>query len=137
MSRRWPSGRLSMAALIAPVYIPATLMLTLGQTVAVATLGIGLIFATSGVIGSSVYATLQEMTPNHCRSRILALYALAHGLVGVMLGAPSIAFLTDTIFGDPAAVNLSMLIIGCTGTLIAFILFCLGLKGFCRMREMA
>jgi MFS family permease len=137
MSKRWPDGRLRMAAFIAPIFVPGTLLATLAPNLGLVVFGMCLISLSGCIIGTSVYATIQEMSPNHCRGRMLALYALTAGLLGMMLGAPLVAFMTDHVFGDPAALNLSMLAVSAPGAMIALALFWWALPGFGLMRARA
>jgi MFS family permease len=134
MSKRWPDGRLRMAVLVAPIFLPGTLLSTLATDIRLAVLGMCLISASGTIIGTSVYATMQELAPDRYRGRMLAIYALAAGLLGMMLGAPLVALMTDDVFKDPARVNISMLSVTAPGAVIAFGLFWWGLRGFRRMR---
>jgi len=72
-------------------------------------------------------AHLQMATPSEYRGRTSALFVLVFNLMGMCLGPPSVAFMTDFVFGDPAKVNLSLLSIYVAVALVAALLFRLGL----------
>jgi MFS family permease len=110
------------------------LLSTLAPDIDLVVLGMCLISASGTIIGTSVYATVQEMSPSRYRGRMLTVYALAAGLLGMMLGAPLVALMTDHVFKNPARVNISMLSVSAPGAVIAFGLFWWGLRGFRRMR---
>ena len=135
MSKRRPEGRLRMALLTAPFFIPGVILTCLGPNVEMVVLGIAITGFSGSMIGTSAYAAIQEMSPGEFRGRMLALYALAHGLGGMMLGAPAVAILTDHVFKDPQLVHLSMLAVSVPGALLAICLFWLGLGGFRAMRD--
>ncbi len=137
MSKRWQDGRLRLAMCVSPFFIPGVLLTVFGSTVFVVMIGACLTGFTGTLIGTSAFATVQEMSPGRVRGRILAVYALAHGLIGVMLGAPSVAFVTDNVFADPGKIHLSLLIVGSGGAALATALFAFGLRGFVQMRREA
>jgi MFS family permease len=78
-------------------------------------------------------AHLQMATPGDYRGRISALFVLVFNLMGMCLGPPSVAFMTDFIFKDPAKVNLSLLSVYVATALLAALLFRLGLGPARRM----
>jgi MFS family permease len=53
-------------------------------------------------------AQLQIVTPPHLRGRVSAIYVMVFNLMGMCLGPPVVAFVTDFIFGRPEDVNLSL-----------------------------
>lgn len=82
-------------------------------------------------------AHLQMSTPSAYRGRISALFVLVFNLMGMCLGPPSVAFMTDFVFHDPAKVNLSLLSIYVVVALLATLLFRLGLSSARRAVESA
>jgi MFS family permease len=137
MSRRWPDGRVRMALLVSPLFVPGTLLASLAPTIGLVVLGLCLISLSGTIVGTSVYATMQELAPVGFRGRMLALYAIFSGLLGMMVGPPMVALLTDHLFHDPASIHLSMLAVSLPGVLISIPLFALGLRGFRSMRASA
>ena len=135
MSKRRPNGRLRMALLTAPFFIPGAILTCLGANVELVVLGIAITGFAGSMIGTSVYAAIQEISPGRFRGRMLAIYALAHGLIGMMLGAPAVAFMTDEVFRNPQLVHLSMLSVSVPGAALGLFLFWAGQKGFRAMRD--
>lgn len=72
-------------------------------------------------------AHLQMATPSEYRGRVSALFVLVFNLMGMCLGPPSVAFMTDFVFRDPAKVHLSLLSIYVVIALLAALLFRVGL----------
>lgn len=73
-------------------------------------------------------AHLQMATPNEYRGRVSAMFVLVFNLMGMCLGPPSVAFLTDFVFHDPKLVNQSLATMYIGVALAASILFWVGLK---------
>ena len=57
-------------------------------------------------------AAIQEMMPNRMRAQASAVYLFVVNLVGMGLGATAIAVVTDYVFGNPAHLRYSMLLVG-------------------------
>lgn len=72
-------------------------------------------------------AHLQMATPNEYRGRMSALFVAVFNLMGMCLGPPSVAFLTDFVFEDPMRVNSSLALMYVTVALVAALIFWLGL----------
>lgn len=137
LSKKYSDGRLRMAAFVAPFFLPGALLATLAHDRQLVIFGICLLSASGAIVGTSVYATVQELVPANYRGQMLALYTLGAGLVGMMLGAPLIAVVTDYVFGNHGALNLSMLAVSASGAMVAIALFWAGLAGFRRVRANA
>lgn len=56
-------------------------------------------------------AAVQEMSPTPMRGQAAALLVFLLNFVGLGLGPPAVALLTDNVFDDPAKVGLSMLVV--------------------------
>ena len=56
-------------------------------------------------------AAVQEMSPTPMRGQAAALLVFLLNFVGIGLGPPAVALLTDHVFADPAAVGLSLLVV--------------------------
>jgi MFS family permease len=68
-------------------------------------------------------AHLQMATPNHYRGRVAALFVLVFNLMGMCLGPPSVAFVTDNVFHDPMQVNSSIAVVSVAALSMSAILF--------------
>lgn len=69
----------------------------------------GVIFLGTIPFGAGV-ATFPLITPNRMRAQVIAVYLLVANLLGYSAGPILIAALTDNVFSDPAAINLSLAI---------------------------
>ncbi|TWH94559.1 putative MFS family arabinose efflux permease [Sphingobium wenxiniae] len=76
--------------------------------------------------GPSV-AHLQLATPNRFRGRVSALFVLIFNLMGMCLGPPSVAFLTDFVFHDPMRVNTSIMMVSVVALCLSSVLLMIGL----------
>ena len=134
MSRRWADGRVRMAVFVAPIFIPGTLLTCLSPHLMMVVLGLCLISASGTMVGTSVYASMQELAPSQFRGQMLAVYSLASGLLGMMVGPPMVALITDYVLHNPGKVNLSILAVCAPGAFIAWLLFAWGMRGFRALR---
>ena len=64
-------------------------------------------------------AAMQEMSPRAMRGIAAAVLVFLLNFVGLGLGPPSVALVTDNIFRDPAKVGLSLLVVTLVGRLVA------------------
>lgn len=80
-------------------------------------------------------AAIQQMMPNTMRAQATALYLFVINLVGIGLGPPIVAALTERVFRDPRAVHLSLLVVGVVSFVLAILLLYLGLKPYRRSLE--
>ena len=72
-------------------------------------------------------AHLQLSTPNQYRGRVSALFVLTFNLMGMCLGPPSVAFVTDFVFHDPMRVNSSLAIVSVVALALSAALLATGL----------
>jgi MFS family permease len=56
-------------------------------------------------------AAIVSIAPGQIRSQTIALFYLTISLIGAGLGPPSVAFFTDYVFGDEAAINYSLALV--------------------------
>lgn len=70
----------------------------------------GMFFLNTWVTGVAP-ALLQRVTPSGMRGRISALYVLASALIGLGLGPPLVAFLTEHFFGGSQSVGKSLAVV--------------------------
>ena len=71
-----------------------------------------------GVSGGLGPASIQSITPNEMRGQVTAIMFLILSLVAITLGMTSVGVLTDYVFKDPKAVNLSAVIVGILGSIL-------------------
>jgi MFS family permease len=72
-------------------------------------------------------AAMQEMSPRAMRGVAAAVLVFLLNFVGLGLGPPVVALITDNVFGDPAKVGLSLLIVTVVGRSIAAVSTAVGL----------
>jgi MFS family permease len=77
-------------------------------------------------------AAIQQMMPNTMRAQATALYLFVINLVGIGLGPPIVAALTEKVFRDMQAVHLSLLVVGAVSFALAIVLLWAGLKPYRR-----
>jgi MFS family permease len=70
----------------------------------------GFVFACSLPYGCAA-AAFQEITPNQMRAQVTAVYFLVLNLAGIGLGSTVVALITERVFGDDAAVKLSLALV--------------------------
>jgi MFS family permease len=75
-------------------------------------------------------AAILETVPNTMRGQATAVYLLIVNLIGLGLGPTAIALVTDHVFGFDAAVRYSLLIVPLAASLLATILFLIGLRSY-------
>jgi MFS family permease len=80
-------------------------------------------------------AAIPMIAPNRMRAQFTALYLLLANLIGGGIGPWSVAFFTDSVFGDPMAVGRSLSIVPAILSGLAIVVLALGVKPF--MRRMA
>ena len=64
-------------------------------------------------------AAMQEMSPGAMRGQAAALLVFLLNFVGLGLGPPAVAMVTDNVFRDPARVGLSLLVVTLVGRSLA------------------
>ncbi len=75
-------------------------------------------------------AALQQVVPDRMRGQAAAVYLLAVNLIGLGVGPTAVALLTDFVFEDDSALNLSLLIVGTVSHIAAALLLWKGLRFF-------
>lgn len=75
-------------------------------------------------------AAIQEMMPNRMRGFASALYLFVVNIVGIGLGPYAVGLFTDYVYGDPAMVGYSLLIVGTTANVLSAFLLGYGLGRF-------
>jgi MFS family permease len=82
-------------------------------------------------------AAVQEITPGPMRGQASALFLFLINVVGLGLGPPAVALLTDNVFRDPALVGLSLLFVTVAGRFGAVAAIALGLSAYRRTAHAA
>lgn len=77
-----------------------------------------------------LHAALTDLLPNHMRARAVAAFAVLTSVASITGGPLIVALLTDHVFRDPAAVNLSLRITVPIAFLLAASILALGLKPY-------
>lgn len=88
---------------------------------------LGLAYTALSISGLAA-AHLQIVTPLALRARVSALYMMVVNVIGMTLGPSVVAFFTDAVFGDPARVGDSIMLIYAIFGPLAVIVFALGLR---------
>jgi len=120
--------KLSMAAIACAVPFAIAFPLVGDARLALALLGAVLAFGTIP-FGAGV-STFPLITPNRMRAQVIAVYLLIANLVGYSAGPILIAGLTDEVFADPAAINVSLAIAAPAIMVIGILLLALALKPY-------
>jgi MFS family permease len=89
-------------------------------------LGWGFISLLQPFTGPSA-AQLQMVTPPHLRGQVSALYVMVFNLMGMCLGPPLVAFITDIVLQDTARVHVSLAITYGGIAALSAVMFALGL----------
>ena len=73
---------------------------------------------------------VQVATPPRMRAQASALYLFVLNLVGIGIGPTAAALITDQVFADDKAVNLSLIVVGLVGATLGALLLLRGLAPF-------
>jgi len=90
---------------------------------------------TSGMPWGAAAAAVQEMTPGPMRAQATAVYLFVINLIGLGIGPSAVAFLTERVFRDDAAVGRSLAWVGTAAHVLAAAVLVSGLRSFVRARE--
>ena len=99
--------------------------------IALAWFALALAFFTSP--GGVAVQVLQEACPNTLRGRASALYYFAVSIIGLTLGPLAVAWTTEAVLGDPAAVGKSLAVVAAIFAPAGGLLVLSGRKGFSRL----
>jgi MFS family permease len=116
-------GKIRLAGILALVAIPAVLAGGAPNST-LAILVISEITFASALYGTTMLSVIAEITPLRARGLCVALYAFVMTMIGFSLGPIAVAYLTQSVFHDPAAVGWSMAIVGvaslCVSAMLAW-----------------
>lgn len=135
LSKRYADGRLRLVWRVGPYALPGLLLITVAPDLWLVVLGLVLLNGFGVQITTTVYATLQDVTPNRLRGRVFASYGLLVNIVGLAFGPTAVALVTDNVFRDPNQLHWSMLIATLPAYALSLILCRAALPRYRRMRE--
>jgi hypothetical protein len=90
---------------------------------------VGLLVLCGSVPFSVANAALQQIAPPHIRGTVSAVYYFAISILG-SLGPTAVAFMTDSVFKDPARLNESLSTVVVTSMLLSMIFYLLAIKPY-------
>lgn len=137
LSRRYAAGPFLLVAWLAPFYLPGTLLLALGTSLAPVVAGLILISIVGGICNTTVYPAVQAIAPAGFRGRILALYGLSAQLAGIGLGPLATALVTDRVFGDRAMLHLAIVAVTVPAWIVTIWCGVAGRRHYARLRALA
>jgi MFS family permease len=112
--------------------LPFVVLLPLAPTAALAAVLLSAVVFFMSMPFGVAPAAIQQMMPNTMRAQATAVYLFVINLVGIGLGPPSVAALTDYVFRDKQSVHLSLFIVGALSFTLAIALLWAGLKPYRR-----
>lgn len=123
--------RLPIIAILCALPFAIAFPLVSSPWVALALLALVLFFGTVP-FGAGV-ATFPLITPNRMRAQVIAVYLLIANLLGYSAGPLLVAWLTDYVFGSPAAIDQSLALAPPATMIIGLVLVCFALKPYRKM----
>lgn len=130
--RRDATMRVGLVASL--VWIPTGVLYALVEDKSLALLLLVPTLFTSGMPWGAAAAAVQEMTPSPMRAQATAVYLFAINLIGLGIGPSAVAYLTQHVYRDDAAVRYSLVWVALTAHLGAAALLWGGLRSFVRSR---
>jgi MFS family permease len=107
----------------------AALLLSGVNNVYAGALLIGLIVMFGSVPYSVANAALQQIVPSGIRGTVSAIYYFAISILGA-IGPSAVAFFTDKVFGNPARLSVSLVIVTTAGFLVSMVLYLLAIPPY-------
>lgn len=121
--RRRVVGRLQVGLIASQIGVPTAAIFTLQPNPYVTVVLLGVIYMCAAANLPSSIAALNELAPNQMRAQLSALFLFTINLLGLGLGATTVALASDYIFTEPTGVRFSLAIITPIGFLLSAILF--------------
>ncbi len=135
LTDRWLKQGKTDAALRVGLW-SASILMTVGGLYVLAPTG-GLAFALMvpaivclGMPFGAAPAAIQEIMPSHMRGQASAVYLFIVNLLGLGIGPTAVAFFTQEVFRDDAAVGWSILVVGSIANLLAIVFLAAGLSPY-------
>jgi MFS family permease len=100
--------RLSMGAIA--IALPFAIGFALVEDARLSLVLLGVVLAAGTVPFGAGVSTFPLITPNRMRAQVIAVYLLIANLLGYSAGPILVAWLTDEVFADPAAIDTSLAI---------------------------
>lgn len=115
LAERWLRRGISDATIRIPIYaivaaIPCAIAFPLVDNSALALALLGLVICFGTVPFGAGVSTFPLITPNRMRAQVIAVYLLVANMFGYTAGPTFVALMTDNVFADPKAINLSLAI---------------------------
>ena len=124
-------GKFLVGVITASGCVASSFVLTLDSVgLAIAAVCVTIFLASSNY--GVLHAALTDLLPNHMRARAVAAFAVLTSVTSITGGPLIVALLTDHVFHDPAAVNLSLRIVASIAFLLAASILALGLRPYRR-----
>jgi MFS family permease len=133
--RRDAAMRVGLVASV--VWIPSGILYALVEDKALALWLLAPTFFTSGMPWGAAAAAVQEMAPSPMRAQATAVYLFTINLIGLGLGPSAVAYLTENVYRNDAAVRYSLVWVALAAHLAGAVLLWSGLRPFVRARERA
>lgn len=115
-------GRFVLVRYFLPMFMPGVLLVCFGSTIEWVLTGVAIEIFATGVVLTSVYASISDIAVPQMRGRLLAFYGLLANIFGIGLGPTVTALITDEILQDPSMLHLALAIaiapawvVGCVG----------------------
>jgi hypothetical protein len=90
---------------------------------------------TSGMPWGAAAAAIQEMTPGPMRAQATAVYLFVINAIGLGIGPSTVAYATEYVYRDPAAVGRSLAWVALAAHVGAAILLFAGRRPFVRAKD--
>jgi MFS family permease len=119
---------LLMGAALTPLGILLPLVNSPGAALAV----LAPVSALSFGLFAMIAPTLQLITPNQMRGQVSAVFSVFNNVIGTMIGATSVALLTDYVFHDPLRLHHSLVVVAALTLPLSSALMWWGLPHFSR-----
>lgn len=119
---------LLMGAALTPLGILLPLVSSPGAALAV----LAPVSALSFGLFAMIAPTLQLITPNQMRGQVSAVFSVFNNVIGTMIGATSVALLTDYVFHDPLRLHHSLVVVAALTLPLSSALMWWGLPHFSR-----
>jgi MFS family permease len=119
VARTWgAAGKLRFGAALSLAAVPSTLAVLAPGGHFAGLLVTEVTFAAS-MFGTTMLSLIAEIAPARVRGLSVSLYSFFMTLIGASLGPVFVAFLTQSVFGSPQAVGISMALVGTSAFLAA------------------
>jgi hypothetical protein len=117
------------------VWIPSGVLYALVEDKTLALILLVPTLFTSGMPWGAAAAAVQEMTPSPMRAQATAVYLFAINLIRLGIGPSAVAYLTEHVYRDDAAVRYSLVWVALAAHVGAALILWGGLVPFVRARE--